>query len=67
MCSILIDGVALLLMVLLQSKMAVLLLSAGCGILYSSMFTIPYILLAHYHDTNVVGYVQCICIPHYHP
>jgi len=36
----------------LRHRLAVLLLSAASGILYSTLFTIPYLLLSKYHTSN---------------
>ncbi len=55
MCNILIDSASLFMMGVFRDKLLVLLLSASCGIFYATLFTVPYILVAHYHSTNVVS------------
>lgn len=57
--SILVDAVALLLMAAFRNKIAVIILSALCGVLYATLFTVPYILIAHYHSTDVFEIDSC--------
>ena len=44
-------------MALSRHRIAVVLLSVCPGIMYSMLFTMPYLLVAHYHSTNTV-YVE---------
>ncbi|GBM84416.1 hypothetical protein AVEN_150280-1 [Araneus ventricosus] len=39
-------------MAITRHKIAVTLLSTTAGIMYATLFTMPYILIAHYHCTN---------------
>lgn len=57
--SILLDAVSLVMMAVFRNKIAVIILSAFCGILYSTLFTVPYILIAHYHATDVFAIDSC--------
>ena len=43
------------LMALTRSKVAVILLSPTAGIMYATLFTMPYVLVAHYHSLNTVS------------
>ncbi|XKL66956.1 hypothetical protein PGB90_010376 [Kerria lacca] len=59
LCSILLDSVSLLLIALLKNKFAVIVLSVSCGIFYATLFTVPYILVAHYHSNNIFEIDSC--------
>ena len=50
----LIYAIGMLLMGYLRHKFAVIVLSAVSGILYSTLFTIPYLLISAYHTSNTV-------------
>jgi len=39
---------------LLRRRIAVIVLSAVAGILYSTLFTIPYLLISKYYSSNTV-------------
>ncbi len=39
---------------LLRHRIGVIVLSAVAGILYSTLFTIPYLLISKYHTSNTV-------------
>ena len=41
---------------LTRSKWAVLVFSCSAGVMYSTLFTMPYLLVAHYHETDSI---QC--------
>jgi len=41
---------------LTRSKVGVLLFSLTAGVMYSTLFTMPYLLVAHYHETDTI---QC--------
>lgn len=55
MMGILLESISLLLLAVLEDKISVFVLSASCGIFYATLFTVPYILIAHYHATDVVS------------
>ena len=38
----------------LRAKAAVVIFSCSAGIMYSTLFTMPYLLVAHYHATGMV-------------
>ena len=38
----------------LQTKWAVLVFSWTAGVMYSTLFTMPYLLVAHYHETDTI-------------
>jgi solute carrier family 45 protein 1/2/4 len=42
-------------MALSRSKWGVLLFSWSAGVMYSTLFTMPYLLVAHYHETDMVS------------
>ncbi|GAB6027731.1 hypothetical protein CHUAL_001967 [Chamberlinius hualienensis] len=48
----LVYSVGMLLMAILRHQLAVLLLSCASGVMYATLFTMPYLLVAHYHSTN---------------
>ena len=41
-------------MALSRHHIAVVLLSVCPGVMYATLFTMPYLLVAHYHSTNTV-------------
>jgi len=50
-----------------RHRIAVVLLSVCPGIMYATLFTMPYILVAHYHSTNTVcdtsiSYMFIVCL-----
>lgn len=45
----------MILMSVVRNKVAVLLLSPSAGIMYATLFTMPYLLVAHYHTNGKVG------------
>eukprot|EP00096_Caligus_rogercresseyi_P012847 TRINITY_DN5513_c0_g1_i1.p1 TRINITY_DN5513_c0_g1~~TRINITY_DN5513_c0_g1_i1.p1 ORF type:complete len:462 (-),score=85.36 TRINITY_DN5513_c0_g1_i1:78-1277(-) len=51
----LVYSAGMVLMALSRSKWGVLVFSASAGIMYSTLFTMPYLLVAHYHETNTYG------------
>jgi Na+/melibiose symporter-like transporter len=53
-CGQLVYSVGMVLMALTQSKWGVLVFSWSAGIMYSTLFTMPYILVAHYHENDMV-------------
>jgi hypothetical protein len=50
----LIYAIGMLLMGYLRHRIAVIILSAVAGILYSTLFTIPYLLISKYYSSNTV-------------
>lgn len=51
----LIYAIGMLLMGYFRHRLAVIILSAAAGILYSTLFTIPYLLISQYYAANTVG------------
>ncbi|CAH0394918.1 unnamed protein product [Bemisia tabaci] len=43
----------MMLMAIVNHKVGVILFSWTAGVMYSTLFTMPYLLVAHYHSTNV--------------
>jgi len=39
---------------LIRTKWAVLVFSCTAGVMYSTLFTMPYLLVAHYHETDTI-------------
>ena len=37
-------------------RWGVLVFSLTAGVMYSTLFTMPYLLVAHYHETDTVSY-----------
>lgn len=50
----LIYAIGMLLMGFLRHRVAVIILSAVAGVLYSTLFTIPYLLISKYYSSNTV-------------
>lgn len=44
------------LMALTKHKVGVIIFSWGAGVMYSTLFTMPYLLVAHYHSNGVVSF-----------
>jgi solute carrier family 45, member 1/2/4 len=44
------------LMAMTRSKFGVIVFSWGAGVMYSTLFTMPYLLVAHYHAQGVVSF-----------
>lgn len=44
----------MMLLSLLRARAAVILFSWTAGVMYSTLFTMPYLLVAHYHATGMV-------------
>lgn len=47
-------------MVVTRSKIAVIFLSGAAGIMYATVFTMPYVLVVHYHVQGVVSVIQLL-------
>lgn len=52
----LVYSVGMVAMALTRSKWGVLVFSWSAGVMYSTLFTMPYLLVAHYHQTDTI---QC--------
>ena len=52
----LVYSVSMLFMALARSKWAAIVFSLPAGIMYATMFTMPYLLVAHYHELNCVRF-----------
>jgi len=48
----LVYSIGMVLMALARSKWGVILFSWSAGIMYSTLFTMPYLVVAHYHETD---------------
>ena len=46
--------VGMIFMAIFRTKWGVILFSWSAGIMYSTLFTMPYLLVAHYHETETV-------------
>lgn len=46
------------LMALTKAKSSVIIFSWAAGVMYSTLFTMPYLLIAHYHSEGTVNYLQ---------
>ncbi|CAF2756372.1 unnamed protein product [Rotaria sp. Silwood2] len=51
-------AIGMLLMGFLRHRIGVIVLSAVAGILYSTLFTIPYLLISQYHTSNTFGHLH---------
>jgi solute carrier family 45 protein 1/2/4 len=51
---LLLDSLGMLLMALTKHRYAVIVFSAAAGVMYSTLFTVPYLLVAHYHASGTV-------------
>ena len=54
-CSQLVYTAGALAMAISRDRASVLLLSPTAGVMYATLFTMPYFLVAHYHSTNLVS------------
>lgn len=48
----------MLMMALTKNKFGVILFSGTAGVMYSTLFTMPYLIIAHYHARGVVSVEQ---------
>jgi solute carrier family 45 protein 1/2/4 len=48
------------LMAVCRSKVGVIFFSWAAGVMYSTLFTMPYLLVAHYHAQGVVSTTFCV-------
>lgn len=44
-------------MALTRARSSVIVFSWAAGVMYSTLFTMPYLLVAHYHSSGVVSIV----------
>jgi solute carrier family 45 protein 1/2/4 len=54
-CGLLLDSLGMLLMAVTKHRYAVIVFSAAAGVMYSTLFTVPYLLVAHYHASGKVS------------
>ena len=51
----LVYSIGMIFMAIARSKWGVILFSWSAGIMYSTLFTMPYLIVAHYHETDCVS------------
>jgi solute carrier family 45, member 1/2/4 len=56
-CGLLFYSGCMTLMALTKHKLGVLIFSWGAGVMYSTLFTMPYLIIAHYHSKCVVSFM----------
>lgn len=54
----LVYSVGMVFMALSRSKLGVIMFSWSAGIMYSTLFTMPYLVVAHYHETDCVSIIS---------
>ena len=52
----LVYSIGMVFMALARSKLGVIVFSCSAGIMYSTLFTMPYLIVAHYHETDTVSF-----------
>lgn len=52
---LLVYAIGMFLMAITKHKIGVVLFSWTAGVMYSTLFTMPYLLVAHYHSKGVVS------------
>ncbi|XP_023703460.1 proton-associated sugar transporter A isoform X2 [Cryptotermes secundus] len=52
---LLLDSLGMLMLALMKNRYAVIIFSASAGVMYSTLFTLPYLLVAHYHAAGTFG------------
>ena len=52
----LVYSIGMVFMALIGSKWAVVVFSLSAGVMYATLFTMPYLLVAHYHELNCVRF-----------
>lgn len=45
-------------MAITKHKIGVIIFSGTAGIMYSTLFTMPYLLVAHYHSKEIVSLIK---------
>lgn len=53
-------SVGMIILAKFPTKVGVLLFSISAGIIYATLFTLPYLLLANYHASGSVSYLYAI-------
>ncbi|XP_069687026.1 membrane-associated transporter protein [Periplaneta americana] len=48
-CGLLFDSIGMMILAVTKNRYAVIIFSAAAGVMYSTLFTMPYLLVAHYH------------------
>ena len=51
----LVYSIGMIFMAIARSTWGVILFSWSAGIMYSTLFTMPYLIVAHYHETDCVS------------
>ena len=54
-CGQLVYSIGMVFMAMARSKWGVIFFSWSAGIMYSTLFTMPYLIVAHYHETDCVS------------
>ena len=58
----LVYSVGMVFMAALRHPTAVIIFSCCAGVMYSTLCTMPYLLVAHYHESGMVSTVcECVC------
>ncbi|KAL7637240.1 UNVERIFIED_CONTAM: hypothetical protein RMT77_011952 [Armadillidium vulgare] len=57
-CGQLVYSLGMIFMATLRHKTAVILFSCSAGIMYSTLFTMPYLLVAHYHASGTFSEIE---------
>jgi solute carrier family 45 protein 1/2/4 len=52
---LLLDSLGMLMLAVTKNRYTVIIFSAAAGVLYSTLFTMPYLLVAHYHALGTVS------------
>lgn len=55
---LLLDSLGMLMLALTKNRYAVIIFSASAGVMYSTLFTLPYLLVAHYHAAGTFGVTE---------
>ena len=50
-------AIGMLMMAVSRDKVAAILLSPTAGVMYATLFTMPYLLVAHYHSSGLVSVI----------
>ncbi|KAA0189296.1 hypothetical protein HAZT_HAZT002165 [Hyalella azteca] len=59
-CGQLVYSLGMVLLATTPTRTAVIVLSTTAGVMYSTLFTMPYLLVAHYHATQT--FIQALCM-----
>lgn len=52
---LLFNSIGMTIMALTRARISVIVFSATAGVMYSTLFTMPYLLVAHYHSNGTVS------------